>query len=274
MAKEANGWYGRVKIPRTPVFFFSATLVAFSVALMVFVGLVLVSERSVERSTEWVSHTLEVQKRIGRLEADLAAAQAGQVAMLLTGDQSHLTSYYRATTDIGVTLRSLSFLVGDNPAQAQRIGQLKALFREKIQEMDGTIQTVRVGDRDGALAAARRNAGQASTTATIQGMLQMAARTEEILLHRRGVRLQRSADRRNVVATGMIVMLALLMVGLFAAVKRARNYERLIKVCAWSKTVEYEGEWISYEDYLHRRFNVSVSHGISPEAMEKLEEQD
>ncbi|MBA2687106.1 MAG: CHASE3 domain-containing protein [Gemmatimonadaceae bacterium] len=263
-----------MKIPRSPIFFFGATLVAFSAALMVFIGLVLLSQRSVQSSTEWVDHTLEVQQRLGKLETDLVAAEAGQVAVLLTGDQSHLTSYYRATTDIGLTLRSLSFLVADNPVQSQRIVQLKALFREKIREMDGTVQTVRIGDQGGALAAARRNAAQASTTAPIQEVLEAAARTEAMLHQERGAKLQRSAARRDTVALGMILTLALLMVGLFVAVKRARSYERLIKVCAWSKTVEHEGEWISYDEYLRRRFNVSVSHGISPEAMEKLEEQD
>ena len=40
----------------------------------------------------------------------------------------------------------------------------------------------------------------------------------------------------------------------------------LLTVCAWSKRVRWEGEWISLEQYLllaHGRF---VTHGISPEA--------
>ena len=44
----------------------------------------------------------------------------------------------------------------------------------------------------------------------------------------------------------------------------------LVKVCAWSRTVEYEGEWISFEQYLQRRFNVNTSHGISPAEAEKV----
>lgn len=263
-----------MKIPRTPIVFFSATLVAFSFALVVFIGMVILSQRSVQRAREWVAHTLEVRQRLGALETDLVAAEAGEVAVLLTGDQSHLTSYYRATRNIGLTLRSLSFLVADNPVQAQRIVQLKELFREKIREMDGTVQTVRSGDQGGALAAARRNVAQTSTTAMIQKVLEAASRTEATLQQERSNQLQRSANRGERVSLGLIVTLAMLMVGLFVAVRRARNYERLIKVCAWSKTVDFEGEWISYDEYLRRRFNISVSHGISPEAMAKLDEQD
>ena len=44
----------------------------------------------------------------------------------------------------------------------------------------------------------------------------------------------------------------------------------LVRVCAWSRTVEYQGEWISFEQYLQRRFNVNTSHGISPAEAEKV----
>ncbi len=87
MHGEKTGWtVKRGEDSEVPNLFFGATLVAFSVALMVFIGLVLLSQRSVQRSREWVNHTLEVQQRLGKLETDLVAAEAGQVAVLLTGD--------------------------------------------------------------------------------------------------------------------------------------------------------------------------------------------
>jgi len=54
-----------------------------------------------------------------------------------------------------------------------------------------------------------------------------------------------------------------------------RRIETLVTVCAWSKTVEHEGEWLSFEDYLRRRFNIQITHGISPaEAERALAELD
>ena len=44
----------------------------------------------------------------------------------------------------------------------------------------------------------------------------------------------------------------------------------LVTMCAWSRTVEYQGEWISFEDYLKRRFNISTTHSISPAEAEKV----
>jgi hypothetical protein len=46
--------------------------------------------------------------------------------------------------------------------------------------------------------------------------------------------------------------------------------ESLVTICAWSHTVKYEGQWISIEDYLKRRFHISTSHGISPAEARKL----
>ena len=68
----------------------------------------------------------------------------------------------------------------------------------------------------------------------------------------------------------VLVLLAFLV---SRTARQARALEQkvqsLVTVCAWSRTVEYEGEWISFEKYLLRRFNVNTSHGISPAEAEK-----
>ena len=51
---------------------------------------------------------------------------------------------------------------------------------------------------------------------------------------------------------------------------RFRRNEQLLRVCAWSKTVEYQGEWITFEAYLSRRFGIDSTHGISPAEEKKL----
>jgi hypothetical protein len=49
-----------------------------------------------------------------------------------------------------------------------------------------------------------------------------------------------------------------------------RRLQPLVTVCAWSKTVEDRGEWVTFEEYLHRRFDLRVTHGLSPEQVAKL----
>jgi len=41
-------------------------------------------------------------------------------------------------------------------------------------------------------------------------------------------------------------------------------------VCAWTKRIEVDGEWLSLEMFLARKFNVEITHGISPEALAQM----
>ncbi len=54
----------------------------------------------------------------------------------------------------------------------------------------------------------------------------------------------------------------------------AASTEHLVTLCAWSKTVRHEGEWLTFESYLERRFGLVTTHGMSPKAMEKFEAED
>jgi len=49
-----------------------------------------------------------------------------------------------------------------------------------------------------------------------------------------------------------------------------QRVDTLVTICAWSRSVEYQGEWISFEQYLQRRFNINTSHGISPAEAQKV----
>ncbi len=71
-----------------------------------------------------------------------------------------------------------------------------------------------------------------------------------------------------------IAVISLIAYLIRRVVRQTRELEAriadLVTICAWSRTVEYEGEWISFEQYLLRRFNIVASHGISPEQAAKL----
>ena len=49
-----------------------------------------------------------------------------------------------------------------------------------------------------------------------------------------------------------------------------QRVDTLVTVCAWSHTVKYQGEWISFEEYLLRQFKINTSHGISPAQAERI----
>jgi GAF domain-containing protein len=58
-----------------------------------------------------------------------------------------------------------------------------------------------------------------------------------------------------------------------SALDRIQHLEKLVRMCAWTKRLELDGEWVGIETYLERRFGLSVTHGMSEEALaEQLRE--
>ena len=74
-----------------------------------------------------------------------------------------------------------------------------------------------------------------------------------------------------------IAVLVLLSFLVCRTTRQTRELEQrvntLVNICAWSRTVEYQGEWISFEEYLLRRFHINTTHGISPAEAKKLLDQ-
>ena len=69
-----------------------------------------------------------------------------------------------------------------------------------------------------------------------------------------------------------IIILAIVLAATAAWLlsRRMRELEELINVCAWTRRVHWKGNWITFEEYLAKRFNLRCTHGISEEAMERL----
>ena len=68
----------------------------------------------------------------------------------------------------------------------------------------------------------------------------------------------------------LVGITALALIAIVAVVLRLERMRRIVTVCAWTGQVKYEDEWIRLEEYLKRRFGISVSHGLSKEAAEKM----
>jgi hypothetical protein len=54
------------------------------------------------------------------------------------------------------------------------------------------------------------------------------------------------------------------------AAAQVRRLEELVTFCAWTSRVRWQDKWVSIEQFLHERFNLSVSHGISDEGIATL----
>lgn len=73
-----------------------------------------------------------------------------------------------------------------------------------------------------------------------------------------------------------VIRIVVLLILAYLVVRTARQTRQLeqklsglVTICAWSRTIEYQGEWLSFEEYLKRRFDIDTSHGISPDQARK-----
>ena len=105
----------------------------------------------------------------------------------------------------------------------------------------------------------------------IRGVIRDGVRVEDSLRVKREAALENAFHRRDAVSGGMAILLALILAALALGASRLQRYNDLVTLCAWSKAVNYQGEWLSFEEYLQRRFGLYTTHGISPEALAAFE---
>jgi len=51
--------------------------------------------------------------------------------------------------------------------------------------------------------------------------------------------------------------------------KRVAHLEKYMRVCAWCHRVGADHEWVSFEEFVERKFNTPTSHGICEECVER-----
>ena len=250
-------------------------LVSFGLAstALVMCGLLLVEWKggtAAVESFEWVSRTLEIQRELATVEARISEAESGQRGYVLTGQTAFLGPYNAATSEVRSRLANLRRLVADNSAQLRRLLIIESLSRTKLAELDSTIRLARAGRRDQAVSVIKTTQSDSLMTAIRSGLQHITAE-EATLLRGRQKALVTELRHGDMISLALAGALALMMIALLVIARGAEHYRNLVTLCAWTRSVEYEGEWISFEEYLRRKFNVSATHGIAPDALSQIQ---
>jgi CHASE3 domain sensor protein len=90
---------------------------------------------AVDTATLWVDHTHRVIETIGAVRTQIADAQAGQRAYLLTGERAHLVPYRASLRGVDTSLAQLRALTVDNPVQQHRVDSIQSLSHEVLAEL-------------------------------------------------------------------------------------------------------------------------------------------
>lgn len=194
--------------------------------------------------------------------------ESSQRGFLLTDQATYLDSYRAGIERIPVQIEAVRSLTADNPAQQYNVRLLEPVISTKLQFMAETVAKEQSGDHEGARSLIASGRGKQAMEA-IQMRLKLMEHEESRLLTQRELRLAASSRFSSWVLFGLVTLNAVFAIGMLMLWHRLSRIQGLVRVCAWSRTVEYEGRWLSFEEYLKERFHLDTSHGISPAEAEK-----
>jgi signal transduction histidine kinase len=194
----------------------------FSVTLAILVSVMAYARArviAVDTATEWVDHTHRVIETIGAVRTQIADAQAGQRAYLVTGEAGHLFPYHTALRGVDTSLAQLRALTGDNPLQQRRVDTMRVLSHEVLGELDDL--TLIADSRGRPAAAAAMRARGDSLVSRFQGLsIRMAADERRLLASRAALQVRERQAARIAVTIGAVIIF-MLAAGAAARVRSA-----------------------------------------------------
>ncbi|GAB3467397.1 CHASE3 domain-containing protein [Kineococcus endophyticus] len=162
-----------------------------------------------------VNHTYAVLTAVDTVTADLKDAETGQRGFVITGADDYLAPFTAATQAVNGHLDEVARLTADNPAQQQRIAQLRPLVQQKVAEMQQTIDLRREKGFEAAQAVVLTNAGKAVMD-QIRALTGQLRGEEESLLTVRAAASERAHTtiERTVVGGTAVGLVAFVVIGL------------------------------------------------------------
>lgn len=230
-----------------------------------------VSTRDISMASVRVTHTQETLLEINQLLASLIDAETGQRGYILTGMESYLEPYTRAGARLDEQLAQLRPRFADSPEQEATLEQIARLVDDKKTELRRTIDLRRANAVGPALHVVDSGEGQKTMNALREAVHQLEQHElSELAFHSAAV--SHRARFFQFISLGMLVVASVLGgTGALLFMRRMHELETMITVCAWTRRVKFKGRWVSFEEYLHTRFNLHFTHGISEEASRKLQ---
>jgi CHASE3 domain sensor protein len=226
------------------------------------------AQRELGESFRWVAHTIEVQRELETLESLLLEAESDQRGYLLSTHAHFLETHGAALGNIARQVALVRRLTADNPTQQENLALLAPLMAAKLDFMARTVALQMEGRREEMLALVETDRGKATMDAVRRRLDLMEAEEARLHAEREG-HLATRAHSSTLLLSGLVVLNALFILAVFLLYRRLAKAQALVTICAWSRTVEHEGKWVSFEEYLRRRFSLDTSHGISPEEARK-----
>jgi CHASE3 domain sensor protein len=213
-----------------------------------------------------VEHTYKVVNLVEQTQLHLLDAETERRGYLLAGGSDYLDSYGNAMTSIQKDIDQLQTLLGKN-GQQTNIVQLQDLITVRLGiDTDKMKNTNSLPDM---LAVSLTEEGK-QTMDQINRVLFQMREAEELQLNDREQRTQDDAISGQIATVILILTVAVALLFIIFILFRLEKLQQFVTICAWTGQVKDGNDWIRLDEYLQRRFGLSVSHGVSREAALKM----
>lgn len=246
--------------------------IAFILPTLFAIGAFLLEHRTqseLREAIRWTTQTRQFQRELNRLHLQVYAADLAVRGYLLTGSEVEIGNYRSTTPMIQQASVAVANLMQENPNFSNRWDELDTALQQWLTTLGELEKRATASDREGAMRLFSEPHAKEAADHLDAVISKLRVTQDERLAETQAAR-QAALDKETSFARLIFVTNIIVLIVLAWLLARLTQAERLINVCAWSRMVEYQGEWLSFEDYLERRFHVRISHGISPRELEKM----
>jgi CHASE3 domain sensor protein len=220
-------------------------------------------------SRNLLKQSYEDREQLNGLRNDLDELQAAEIGFLLTGRQSYLWSHEFSFDDTSARVARLQALYRDRPLQLEKLRRLVPLVEAKLSEYR-TVTSLKRSKQDERAVQLANGDGQIPLIEQIRSIITELQVADDGMLAERKRTSETNLDTSDAVSTVLLFLSGAVVFCAGVMVLRIRQLQSIITICAWTQRVNFNGQWMSMEDFLWRRFRVKVSHGISEEAFEGI----
>ena len=164
-----------------------------------------------ESDEQWVSHSQDVERVLGRLRGDLFAAETARLLYVFTGSETRLGPYYSASQRIPDDIDQLGVLTSDNSSQQSHLEALRSVINRRAGVLKELVELRRSN---------QTNEQQDADLATLTGLSDQAISLvaqmrdeEDNILRQRQLISDRTYERvRWILGAAFLVVLTVLVV--------------------------------------------------------------
>ena len=187
--------------------------VAFGTTLLFLILIAVAADKlttRLESDDQWVSHSQDVERVLGRLRGDLFAAETARLLYVFTGNETRLAPYYTASQRIPTDIDQLKALTLDNSSQQSSVEALRTVINRRTGVLKELVELRRSGQTSEQLQADL--AASAVLSDQAMNMVQAMRDQEDNILKQRQLISDRTYERvRWALAAALVLVLTVLI---------------------------------------------------------------